>query len=572
MRLEDFLRTPGLPPSPFAKLPSSCIPSDADCIQIKSLIHNLQSEADDHDTEIRRLVKALAAKKRRRDALQRDADRYRAMISPVRQLPVEILMLIFEFACIRGPNTFSLEIPYRANSFGTTNALSRTCSLWRRIVISSPKLWTKISIDFEGIEEGEEMPGVVNLYLRRSEDLPLTLSVVAVHPHLASYYKLTLTSWFIFVSLLNECARWSDVHLDLSDDILNDGRIRTFFYGDLFGHPGTLRSLSLSWPEDDGPFDPAYFEFIDMLGPRKLDSLILKDSSILSEPLCTAHTVVIQNLSARLDIFSVFRNCPQTKHIVCTVFPQVHEGPSHPHRVQRTAYEHIESLTLESPKGACALSCILRLLNLPNLATLKLSASGLGCGVGIRQSLSMMLRQSFCASLDVLDLSGDLFMSSRDLIEVLSLTPSVTHFNLDAGLRYHAYFTRRFFQSLTFQDIPKGAPIHLSDTTTARIQTLLPRLRVCRFSLKQGPMSRFFIGHLPDPEDILRMLGSRRSCCDGRDKLAKFGLSAGLYSGVDAWRWAEVFSSTSSDICVLKQNGLDLELNISFLDGKRTRF
>ncbi|KAK7472441.1 hypothetical protein VKT23_000556 [Stygiomarasmius scandens] len=603
MRLEDFLRTPGLPrpPSSFTKTSSSyhSVPSDLESMHIKSLIQDLQDDIDGHEAEMKRLRKALTAEKRRGDALRRDVDRYRAMISPVRKLPVEILMLIFEFCCIRGSKTFGLELSFD-EYFDTTNALSQTCSLWRGIVTSSPKLWAKLSINLDCTARG--MPGLVKYYLRRSDIFALHLNVFAhwydPTERLSRYnsdmeegggsdhdfeeiplddhacMELMSTGWQILADLLRENARWYDVHIELDWDIFDDERFK--YTNDLVFV--SLHSLSLSWPEASSNRSPYFF---NMLGRRyipNLYSLAVKNMSIVSGlPLSRVQKIIMPCLDMKWDIYSVFRYCPNAKEVVF-VLPRnsltLCNGSKSLDETE--TYMHIESLTVESPEGACTLSCILRFLNLPNLTTLNISATGLGDGLGIRHSLSAMLRRSVCSSLSVLDLSGDLFVSDRDLIEILSLTPSVTNFSLDARLRYPIYFTWTFFQRLTFDcDSARGdasSLTHPSDITSAETKNLLPRLQVCHFSLKQGPISRFFGGDLPDPEDILRMLKSRRSCYDGRDKLMKFGLFANLCWGLGAFEWAKVFSSTSSHMSALRQDGLELELNISFMDGKRSYF
>ncbi|THV05171.1 hypothetical protein K435DRAFT_138881 [Dendrothele bispora CBS 962.96] len=565
---------------------------------------------DHHDTK--NDGKSLTTRSKRRRIHQAASQSFLA-----RNLPVEILMFIFTYCCCdpESNDTFGLEI-FHDRYDATTLALSHTCALWRNIVKSmGSKLWSRLSLNLACVRNG--WVELAMYYLRRADDHPLTLRVVAYncdapdveHRYLSSEHddqdndpaesnpdahyatRLSPDGWTMLGLLMTELNNWFEVHFDMEWDIFNDERFgdRDQVLSPWRLHFGNLRSLSLSWP-DTSPFVPThFFQLFEEIRTPKLQSLILKDTSIVEDlPLCKATEVIVPRFFSDDDALIVFNECLLAKQVSFIVAEDYSHSPWDEFK-KIVTHERIEELTIEAPFGADAIGYIVSLVTLPALASLRLSATGIGQAQPRTwwQSLPEMLMRSRCTALRELDLSGDLFTSDGGLLEVLASTPCVTHFSLDARLRYYTYFTRRFLQALVLDDDNGKDETFKTLPSETKTRNLLPRLQVCRFVFKQGAMSRFVRLSLPDPELILRMLKSRRSISspspfsfpfssssdqDGRgNELEKFEMSARLCPGPDARRWAETFSVSSpsmngSFLRALESDGLGLRMDIRFWD------
>lgn len=93
-------------------------------------------QLDDEISDLQRAIDKLRAE---RDSLGADVKAHRALISPVRQLPLDIIQEIF-VACL----------PTHHNCVMSASEppilLGRICSLWRAISLSTPRLWTSLHV------------------------------------------------------------------------------------------------------------------------------------------------------------------------------------------------------------------------------------------------------------------------------------------------------------------------------------------------------------------------------------------------------------------------------------------
>ncbi|KAK0206057.1 hypothetical protein DFS33DRAFT_1256999, partial [Desarmillaria ectypa] len=109
----------------------------------------MHSQISVWENDIQRLEAALDNLKTDHRNLSRYASSYQTMLAPVRRLPVEILLTIFEAACSElGSISFQDQetiweedenIPLYGN---TPVYLASVCYYWRSICLSTPKLWT----------------------------------------------------------------------------------------------------------------------------------------------------------------------------------------------------------------------------------------------------------------------------------------------------------------------------------------------------------------------------------------------------------------------------------------------
>ncbi|KAJ7617444.1 hypothetical protein DFH06DRAFT_1306823 [Mycena polygramma] len=148
------------------KIGTNYAPLPSEIAEIKQRI--LQPRA-----EIERIDRKIAQLKARRRKLSQYVADHEALISPIRQLPSDVIGEIF-MACIpsdQNPVMSAQTAPL---------LLGRICSEWRAITLSTPRLWSSIHI----AEPPESLPQhvqdgclqLVKVWLARSGGLPLSIS------------------------------------------------------------------------------------------------------------------------------------------------------------------------------------------------------------------------------------------------------------------------------------------------------------------------------------------------------------------------------------------------------------
>ncbi|KAJ7762553.1 hypothetical protein B0H16DRAFT_1368751, partial [Mycena metata] len=126
--------------SPFsAYLGTNYCPKDEEILEIKSILVESTRRLKILDEEVADLQKAIDKLKEERDSVESFVDAHKALISPARQLPFDLIQEIF-VACLpthRNCVMSASEAPV---------LLGRICSLWRAISLSTPRLWSKIHV------------------------------------------------------------------------------------------------------------------------------------------------------------------------------------------------------------------------------------------------------------------------------------------------------------------------------------------------------------------------------------------------------------------------------------------
>ncbi|THU88163.1 hypothetical protein K435DRAFT_730149, partial [Dendrothele bispora CBS 962.96] len=158
-------------------LRSMWIPSELDASQIEYEIANSSSDIAKYNAEIETLEGVLEELRRRKSEIQRYSDERRNLLSPIRKLPIEILGEIFATSC--SDNGLSIAAFPEGRISAPTLALSHVCFLWRKVILSTPSLWARMSVDFVHAEK-ERARSLVELYLTRSRPAPLTCKLEAL--------------------------------------------------------------------------------------------------------------------------------------------------------------------------------------------------------------------------------------------------------------------------------------------------------------------------------------------------------------------------------------------------------
>ncbi|KAJ7486724.1 hypothetical protein FB451DRAFT_1126977 [Mycena latifolia] len=150
--------------SPFSRyLNTNYAPSDSEVKQI-------QAHLVPHSVEASRLEALILELSTQRDKILHYIDAHQALLSPVRQMPREIVEEIF-LACLpthRNAVMSAKEAPL---------VLARVCSPWRTIALTTPALWASLHLPLEYICD-HSLYSPVAKWLQLSGQCPLSLSLV----------------------------------------------------------------------------------------------------------------------------------------------------------------------------------------------------------------------------------------------------------------------------------------------------------------------------------------------------------------------------------------------------------
>ncbi|KAJ7479494.1 hypothetical protein FB451DRAFT_1239102, partial [Mycena latifolia] len=199
--------------SPFtSKLGTNYCPQDEEIDEIQALLveptHRLW-HLDEEISDLQRVLDKLTAE---RDRLNAYMDAHRALLSPIRRVPLDIMQEIF-LACIpthRNCVMSAKEAPV---------LLGRICSAWRAISLATPRLWSKIHIAVPHEESGTKLSlclDTAKTWLDRSGECPLSISTHGTHNYPVSYTMASLLPPI----LLPLAFRWEHISLTLPTSVL----------------------------------------------------------------------------------------------------------------------------------------------------------------------------------------------------------------------------------------------------------------------------------------------------------------------------------------------------------------
>ncbi|KAJ6468666.1 hypothetical protein C8R47DRAFT_1151286 [Mycena vitilis] len=163
-----------------AQLASNYCPTDQELLEIQALLVGPTLQMKRLDKEIACLQKTIDRLAGERDELTAFVHAHKALTSPVRRLPLDIVQEIF-IACLpthRNCVMSASEVPV---------LLGRICSSWRAISISTPRLWASLHIVRPSSPHSSEPQSfekkfsqrleTLKAWLRRSGNCPLSISL-----------------------------------------------------------------------------------------------------------------------------------------------------------------------------------------------------------------------------------------------------------------------------------------------------------------------------------------------------------------------------------------------------------
>ncbi|KAF5339257.1 hypothetical protein D9758_013329 [Tetrapyrgos nigripes] len=558
------------PPVTAELLSSSYIPSEVEVSQIQLLLKAVELRLDGFNVE------KLSTVQKQRDNLQDVRDQYRAVVSPTRRLPVEILLQIFFLACVPG-----LSLVGDEEVMAPALDISQICSFWRQIALGCTEIWSNLSVNiFCG--PGSRNAQVVDLYLLNSQSSPLRLHITAQRDlgdddwRWVSREDLIRSDRTILNSLLKEAHRWSTVSFELFNDILFSAGPSCEIWEPLGEHPELqcLTSLFVVWDTEYDDPDADYHFFMQAPNLQSLEATSLQYNLIASHSNLQS-LKLDQPIWFPPDAIWLFRTCTSLKDIQFSgdlndEDPEVEDDPI----LTPISCDELDSLRYLY-YGGNVTPLLISILILPSLTILDLTVSQSNLTLRTRHSMSQELRQMLQRSgcqLSVLRLSDALFLSAKDLIELIALTPTVVDFTICPDMEDSEVFTKNLFQSLSFN---LDSNVLMTSRSLTNPFMLLPRLKcfslvthhhsATQNSTRQTDSS---LPHL-DSENIYTMIHSRRyppndNANDVLEKLEQFHLSVYLGSTQARRRtWLDTFSSSlEPHLRGLEREGLELTLKV----------
>ncbi|KAK0193170.1 hypothetical protein F5146DRAFT_1192693 [Armillaria mellea] len=326
-----------LPPSLEPFIISNAPPSHDDCTLIKDSLLSLSAKSvqlrdilAEQDEAIATLSLILDHYKDSREEIlceqSRDQDlaerHRRALSSPVRRLPVDVMREIFILASSNAADV---------TDFAWT--ATRTCTEWRDIAMQTPMLWSRIHIATNGIPYAQPytfiaMPklewlpstskGVFNSEcigraLALSQDVPLIISFIKPTVSLSLWdvrdLRLSEQEVEVLDMLLDHSPQWKVAYLAVSDG-------GTLFYDKLQRLRGRVPMLeSISINTGFGPNRSTYARDILHVAPRLCTVTIHNSLGQLVLPWQQIQTLILNDLDDMSDLLHVLRSAKSAEHL-----------------------------------------------------------------------------------------------------------------------------------------------------------------------------------------------------------------------------------------------------------------
>ncbi|KAE9395443.1 hypothetical protein BT96DRAFT_146412 [Gymnopus androsaceus JB14] len=181
---------------PRVNVNSSANPSNSmfNTHEIRETILLSEKDLEDYDTEIARLQSQLISVREQRKRLDDYKTQLQWLLSPLREVPNEILFIIFELACT---DNFLQEYPWPMDKYYSREpvtkpflpiitylpslAISAVCTRWRSLMLASPSLWSDLRLETVPNETVSDVQSgfmsTLRLYLDRSVDAPLRIGL-----------------------------------------------------------------------------------------------------------------------------------------------------------------------------------------------------------------------------------------------------------------------------------------------------------------------------------------------------------------------------------------------------------
>ncbi|KAF9045630.1 hypothetical protein BDP27DRAFT_1434637 [Rhodocollybia butyracea] len=154
--------------------------------RVKEILALADKDIEDYDSEITRLREQLTIIEAQKEQLGTQRAKLRALLSPMRKMPNEILFRILRQVCEENVIQHGLYqrwdgkddvLTSSATTYLPAVAVSSVCSRWRELTLSSSSFWENLTVEIHSLDgDMDELSFMVTRYLERSGERPLRLS------------------------------------------------------------------------------------------------------------------------------------------------------------------------------------------------------------------------------------------------------------------------------------------------------------------------------------------------------------------------------------------------------------
>ena len=555
-----------LNPEFAALLRNNDVPSELTILEVTESLKAPLNELQEVEAEIQRLRKLMREMKTKRQGIQKIINDHNIILAPARRLPPDVLHEIF-LRCL----------PIRHNPIMKHSEspllLTRICSSWRAIALSSPRIWSKIHIPLPGDPSLSELgTGIitdetslsnrrqrfarvlqfrcdaVRRWLSRTGTCPLSLSV-AYPGYFPGVQNLNdELNHEMFDILLSYADRWSDVDLSMPEAIFNK------FQSNI--NPTTfsfLKSVKINLCPNifaTNNAKPIPIRLLAAPGLRKialdgmLATLQLPRSTIQPKWTQITHITFASSTDDRY-LLILLRQCP---NLVFGNFQVLTSDWSDESIVDqdKVLLPYLKSLAIDDSGTYEIMTAIFKAIKAPALTKLSYQGFNLGGHSTIPLPIPVLPLLENSTLISVLSLDGEL--SSQDTRECL---------------QHGAQVTRIVF----------GKPSH-ANTPRVLPDTIPPDIVDLRFlsigSLDMNPLPRLesleahHLSSLTD-EDLLDVIASRINAF-------KRGGTAALKSVKISFQRRRQNDITEDISRIAKEAGIEVKLDLTYLPEEGSTF
>ncbi|KAH6906309.1 hypothetical protein BKA70DRAFT_1401519 [Coprinopsis sp. MPI-PUGE-AT-0042] len=451
-----------LPTTPFqSKLGTNYSPSDTGI----GTINEILLKVDTMSAQLEAQIEALRAK---HAAVASFAASHRALLSPIRRVPLDVLTTIF-LVCMESYKTCTMT-PDQSPLL-----LTRVCHQWRELVVNTPSLWTSISIkiphypspftaikflyravneqeeELLDVEDQVEADAVVEmakgrwhrmmqrktillkLWLERGRDCPLYVSITFECQDPSALESNTLAD--LLSLLCKHASRW--MHIGLCS-----GSHRSGIPSQLLSVPASraTKLVSLSMLLENYAVPPNSFAnasdlrrlCLPWLGKAISDDFTFQWGNLTELSLLRETT---QKGTPPSIALAVLKKCPALVQCEIKLVQEHRNSPPFTKTPCRVLLLHLRSLMVCERVGRSAALAFFESLDVPSIHSLALMPSGGGMADTRHQEVSLLpLLQKYGHNVRNLDLGRGQILSVAHLTQALKVTPNVEELTVDLDL------------------------------------------------------------------------------------------------------------------------------------------
>ncbi|KAK7471128.1 hypothetical protein VKT23_002542 [Stygiomarasmius scandens] len=397
--------------------------------QIQSQITGIGQDIDQCVAKMTSLRTELDKLQDRKSKLEQLANNCRALLSPIRRLPLEILAEILVQYCADKP---SLVVRNSAAPVGGTRRAryqstgpllpSHVCKLWHDVALS-PGLWSNLDLN---LSFGAGINNLICLYLSRSHLAPLTLRISALKRNGLLRISILPQTRQSFNTIFCEAYRWKRVSLHLHPRLLCE--IALTVEHKKFSVTN-LKDLEISRAGGYIKPDSSFWNLFRSVPSLNTLSLVHFDPS-LPLPFAQLKSVtIVDDIPGDPDLSQLFVACPAMQELNLSLATYDAVGSQSSPVFPNITHHNLRSMSLRLQWSGPASNLISSVV-VPNLRCLVLKGDPSGRTTPeSHQKLIGMLQRSACR-LESLTLELIAMHSDKELLELLTLMPTVTHFTL----------------------------------------------------------------------------------------------------------------------------------------------